>query len=330
MKVQASLTIRLIKEGLIFYPAGKWDKMATYERTMETCPFVLYDTGKPDTDLYYYLNKEVKIVGNASNVNPKSDYAANGSKATWRPLENVGYVFAKFAMIDHALLAGAVAYQNKMFSQAGTLNGNPSTDYKHPSFKPNIVINWLTGVFEAIHGTFSGVLSGVTGTFHKLSSPAANSDAYIGFSGNEFHFNGDMWHQGNEGVGIFMAKSISVRGMFGHRGLRTREVKNSRGTLNFITDGVVLHVNVDNIGMPIDCLSVSSDSNIIISLSTAYLSYKKLTVINANDVQSIRIITINGTYDMGGGVVWELIYVPSNNMYPRKSGWMLVSHDNNW
>ena len=328
MKVQASLTIRLIKEGLIFYPAGKWDKMTTYERTMETCPFVLYDTGKPNTDLYYYLNKEVKIVGNASNVNPKSDYAANGSKATWRPLENIGYVFAKFAMIDHALLAGAVAYQDKMFSQAGTINGNPSTDYTHPSFKPNILINWLTGAFDAIKGTFSGVLKGVTGTFNKLNSPSGN--AYVEFSGDEFRFNGDMWHQGDVGKGIFMAKSVSVRGMFGHRGLKTLEIKNSRTSLNYIPEYGSLSINVDDIGKPIDCLSVNSDSNFKVYLSSAYLSYKRLTLINANNTQSIRVNTINGLFDVGGGWIIDLIYVPSTNMYPSRSGWMIVDRDNNW
>ena len=328
MKVQASLTVRLIKEGLIFYPAGKWDKMATYERTLETCPFVLYDTGKPDTDLYYYLNKEVKIVGNASNVNPKSDYASNGSKATWRPLENIGYVFAKFAMIDHALLAGAVAYKNKMFSQTGTLNGNPSTDYKHQNFKPNIVIDWLAGAFEAIKGTFSGVLNGVTGSFYNLKSP--DGSANIGFSKDSFWFDGDMYHQGAVGTGVFYAKSVSVRGEFGHAELRTRVIKNKRGVINFIPETATVAVSVFAEGRVIDCLDVNSDSNFKIDLESAGIKYKRLTVINSNTATTIRLNTISGLFELRGGWIRDFIYVPSNNTSPKKSGWMVVNHGNNW
>ena len=328
MKVQASLTVRLIKEGLIFYPAGKWDKMTTYERTMETCPFVLYDTGKPDTDLYYYLNKEIKVVGNPNNINPKSDYAANGSKATWRPLENVGYVFAKFAMIDHALLAGAVAYQNKMFSQAGTLNGVASTNYTHPDFTANIVIDWLKGTINAIKGTFSGVLSGVTGTFSWLSAPGGGAE--IGLSSDKFWFNGDMQHQGAIGKGEFLAKSIFVRNKLGHASLNNYYLYNKKGSYPYIQENFGTVIDTYNGGRPVDSITVNSDANIRMGLTAATSETKLVTIANTNNLKDIRIVTIGGDYTLRGGAAVQFLYVKSTLTSPSKSGWMAVGHDNNW
>lgn len=132
--------------GPLFYPAGKWNALTTFERTKELCPFVLYDTGNPETDLYYYLNKEVRVVGNPNNINPKADYAANGVNATWRVIENIGYVFANFLMANFGLIAGAVFNNNKLFSQHGVdASGNASNDYKNPNFIPHILIDWLNG-----------------------------------------------------------------------------------------------------------------------------------------------------------------------------------------
>ena len=65
-------------------------------------------------------------------------------------------IFAKFAMIDKALLAGAVCSDNKMFSQFGTVNGVNSENYTNENFVPNLSLDWRTGDMFARNGVYSG------------------------------------------------------------------------------------------------------------------------------------------------------------------------------
>ncbi|MCC8153597.1 MAG: hypothetical protein LIP01_04910 [Tannerellaceae bacterium] len=122
---------------------------------------MLYDTGNPDTDVYYYLNKE----GSFTGINPKSDYEINGEKATWIPFENYDAIYAKILMADFALVGGAVFHNNKMMSQKGSgsatykdfkedANGKPTG-----SFKPNLYINFITGYLEANDVNITGRIS---------------------------------------------------------------------------------------------------------------------------------------------------------------------------
>ena len=68
---------------------------------------------------YYVLNKE----GTFKNINPKKDYAANGSKATWVLMDKVRYSFVEILMANFAKLASAVFYGQYMFSQYGGESG---------------------------------------------------------------------------------------------------------------------------------------------------------------------------------------------------------------
>lgn len=159
-KVSRVSTVKFIqkgetgKPGPLLYPAGPWIKTTAYTRTESTAPFVLYDTGNPDTDVYYYLNKE----GTFTGIDPKSDYQTNGKNATWIQFENYNAIYAKILMADFALIAGAVAHKNKLFSQTGTINGEPSNAYANENFMPNLSLDWLNGKMECYAGSFAGYI----------------------------------------------------------------------------------------------------------------------------------------------------------------------------
>ena len=151
-------TIRFIqkgeqgKQGVMPYPCGKWEVNVTYVRTDQSTPFVLYDTGKPDLDIHYVLNK----VGECIGINPVTSVANNDG--VWQKFDRINFLFAKFAMIDKALLAGAVCSDDKMFSQFGEIGGVNSEDYTNPNFVPNLSLDWRTGNFSGRNGVYSGNL----------------------------------------------------------------------------------------------------------------------------------------------------------------------------
>ena len=138
------------KQGVMPYPCGKWEPNITYVRTDQATPFVLYDTGKPDLDIHYILNRAGDCVG----VNPVTSVANNDG--VWQKFDRINYLFTKFAMIDKALLAGAVCSDDKMFSQFGSINGVDSEDYTNPNFDPYLLLDWRTGDMFARNGVYSG------------------------------------------------------------------------------------------------------------------------------------------------------------------------------
>ena len=103
------------------------------------------------------MNKE----GTFKNINPKKDYAANGSKATWVLMDKVRYSFVEILMANFAKLASAVFYGQYMFSQYGvradgsaveTEGGYKDFNYSDPmnpanGFRPNLLIDFLRGIF---------------------------------------------------------------------------------------------------------------------------------------------------------------------------------------
>ena len=96
------------------------------------------------------MNKE----GTFKNINPKKDYAANGSKATWVLMDKVRYSFVEILMANFAKLASAVFYGQYMFSQYGikadgsaveTVGGYKDFNYNDPmnpanKFRPNLLL----------------------------------------------------------------------------------------------------------------------------------------------------------------------------------------------
>lgn len=219
MRARSSITIRYIAPpvpGPVFYPAGVWAAIKTYERTSSACPFVLYDTGNPTTDLYYYLAKVIKVNGSASNVNPKADYAANGVNAKWKPLENIGYVFANLIMANFGLIAGAVFSNNKLFSQFGKIGNADSTDYQklktnpdgtvNPTgFVPNVLIDWLRG--------YASILKGDIGPFKIDKYELTNSDYNAGISMKSS--DGSYVKIGNSVISFFDTAKLAVNDLTG-------------------------------------------------------------------------------------------------------------------
>lgn len=127
--------------GPMFYPAGKWERFTTYERTKELCPFVLYDTGNPQTDLYYYPKTEGVISGSSENKTPNLD-------PKWKAMNYFEVVQTKMLFARMGLLGSAVFYDDYMFSQHGIdESGNSTTDYSGfpNSFTPNLKLNLRTG-----------------------------------------------------------------------------------------------------------------------------------------------------------------------------------------
>ena len=124
---------------------------------------------------YYVLNKE----GTFKNINPKKDYAANGSKATWVLMDKVRYSFVEILMANFAKLASAVFYGQYMFSQYGvradgsaveTEGGYKDFNYSDPmnpanGFRPNLLIDFLRGSFYGRNVDVDG------GVFRNIRSP---------------------------------------------------------------------------------------------------------------------------------------------------------------
>lgn len=174
----AQTTISIIQNGLpgpagqqgpLIYPLGEWNKGVTYTRTSSHCPFVYYSRDDSDNGMYY-IPKNVGIILAGGN-DPLTDAGRN-----WQEIRQIEYLFTKFLMANHALLAGAVAYNNKLFSQLGILNEVESNDYKSQDFNPYLSLDWktghlmckkadVTGHIKATSGEFTGHVKATSGEF---------------------------------------------------------------------------------------------------------------------------------------------------------------------
>lgn len=156
------------QKGALPYPYGIWDVSVRYTATALTAPFVYYEPG----NMYYVMN----IVGSCIGINPASDYAANGSNATWIPFENFKAVYAEIFMARFAKLASAVFYDEYMFSQQGLdANGNATSNYSGfgtSSFTPNILLDFSSGMAElkklVAEGVMTGEINALTGRIGDL------------------------------------------------------------------------------------------------------------------------------------------------------------------
>lgn len=148
--------------GPLVYPTGEYAASVSYTRTPLSAPMVLCE------GQYYVLNKE----GTFKNINPKKDYAANGSKATWVLMDKVRYSFVEILMANFAKLASAVFYGQYMFSQYGikadgsaveTVGGYKDFNYNDPmnpanKFRPNLLLDFLTGSFKGRNVEVEGTI----------------------------------------------------------------------------------------------------------------------------------------------------------------------------
>lgn len=131
-------------------PYGEYNSETTYTATDMIAPYVLL-SGK-----YYVMNKTTSVKG----LNPQTDYAANGTNATWIYLEYFKAAFFEIIMANLGLIGKAVFYNEYMFSQQGTdASGNATSDYSKfgtDAFTPNLLLNFLTGEIRTNSGIFKG------------------------------------------------------------------------------------------------------------------------------------------------------------------------------
>ena len=155
--------------GPLVYPAGEYSASTGYTRTALSAPMVLCE------GQYYVLAKE----GTFKGVNPKTDYAANGSKATWVVMDKVQYAFIEVLMANFAKLASAVFYGQYMFSQQGVdANGNPTNNYRNfgtANFMPNLLLDFQTGSFKGKEVEVQGDITANT-MFLKVCTNAAGEE----------------------------------------------------------------------------------------------------------------------------------------------------------
>ncbi len=173
------------KRGQLPYPAGEYSMTMTYLCTDMVAPYVLYN------GMYYVMNQVTSWVGQGmpSNLNtPQKDYAVNGTKATWIPFENYKATYIEILMGNFAKLASAVFYGDYMFSQQGVdANGNPTSSYENfgtDAFTPNILINFLTGLFKGNKVELTGQISTASEGKRIVIDPVTNSISMYDFLGN--------------------------------------------------------------------------------------------------------------------------------------------------
>lgn len=147
--------------GRLPVPYGEYSSTTTYTATDMIAPYVLC-AGK-----YYVMNKTTSVKG----LNPQTDYAANGTKATWILLENYKAIFVELLMANLGLIGKAVFYNEYQFSQYGKNGTTEVTEdgkYNIPidaggTFDPNLLLNFLTGYFRCNNVDIRGIIRAISG-----------------------------------------------------------------------------------------------------------------------------------------------------------------------
>lgn len=128
--------------GNLVYPAGAWVSTSAYTINGKAVPVVLYN------DIHYQLIADV--TANASgNTTPNND------TTHWKMFSEFNAIWAKIVFAAFASMGSAIFSGDYMISQQGTdASGNATSEYKNftnengTAFMPNILINFLTGLFK--------------------------------------------------------------------------------------------------------------------------------------------------------------------------------------
>ena len=201
------------------------------------------------------------------------------------------------------------------------------------------------------NGTFSGMVSGVHGSFKKLDCVDSNGNVVgsIKFgSDGRLWFSGDMYHQGYDNAKKrnyrFYAADILCRGMFGHRQKTVAYVFNTYMAIyNKDSDDVDHYVIIslesgtesgktynkiplfgfadyeDTSGFAIDVVVINSSSDFYYVFE-GMGNGKEWRVINGNDKQTIHFADIGGWHELKGGASLSCVYVVPRLLSPTPSG----------
>ena len=201
------------------------------------------------------------------------------------------------------------------------------------------------------NGTFSGMVSGVHGSFKNLDCVDSNGNVVgsIKFgSDGRLWFSGDMYHQGYDNAKKrnyrFYAADILCRGMFGHRQKTVAYVFNTYMAIyNKDSDDVDHYVMIslesgtesgktynkiplfgfadyeDTSGFAIDVVVINSSSDFYYVFE-GMGNGKEWRVINGNDKQTIHFADIGGWHELKGGASLSCVYVVPRLLSPTPSG----------
>lgn len=201
------------------------------------------------------------------------------------------------------------------------------------------------------NGTFSGMVSGVHGSFKNLDCVDSNGNVVgsIKFgSDGRLWFSGDMYHQGYDNAKKrnyrFYAADILCRGMFGHRQKTVAYVFNTYMAIyTNDSDDVDHYVMIplesgtesgktynkiplygfadygDASGFAIDVVVINSSSDFYYVFE-GMGNGKEWRVINGNDKQTIHFADIGGWHELKGGASLSCVYVVPRLLSPTPSG----------
>ena len=201
------------------------------------------------------------------------------------------------------------------------------------------------------NGTFSGMVSGVHGSFKNLDCVDSNGNVVgsIKFgSDGRLWFSGDMYHQGYDNAKKrnyrFYAADILCRGMFGHRQKTVAYVFNTYMAIyTNDSDDVDHYVMIslesgtesgktynkiplygfadygDASGFAIDVVVINSSSDFYYVFE-GMGNGKEWRVINGNDKQTIHFADIGGWHELKGGASFSCVYVVPRLLSPTPSG----------
>ena len=201
------------------------------------------------------------------------------------------------------------------------------------------------------NGTFSGMVSGVHGSFKNLDCVDSNGNVvgsiHFGSDGRLW-FSGDMYHQGYDNAKKrnyrFYAADILCRGMFGHRQKTVAYVFNTYMAIyTNDSDDMDHYVMIslesgtesgktynkiplygfadygDASGFAIDVVVINSSSDFYYVFE-GMGNGKEWRVINGNDKQTIHFADIGGWHELKGGASLSCVYVVPRLLSPTPSG----------
>lgn len=201
------------------------------------------------------------------------------------------------------------------------------------------------------NGTFSGMVTGVHGSFKKLNCVADNGNVVgsIEFgSDGRLWFSGDMYHQGYDNAKKrgyrFYAADILCRGMFGHKQKTVAYVFNTYMAIyTNDSDDMDHYVMIplesgtesgktynkiplygfadygDASGFAIDVVVINSSSDFYYVFE-GMGNGKEWRVINGNDKKTIHFADIGGWHELKGGASLSCVYVVPRLLSPTPSG----------
>lgn len=139
---------------------------------------------KQDNVLYMWTSR---VPGN-TEISPKEWIEAHQESGLWTPYPYDKLIAAEIALLNFALIGSAVFQDEYMISQQGVdASGNPTNDFRKfgtEEFTPNLLLNFLTGLFKGNKVELTGQISTASKGKRIVIDPVTNSISMYDFLGN--------------------------------------------------------------------------------------------------------------------------------------------------